>query len=354
MIRWTLAPIFLLAAAKSVWADGLTSLPPEIADQAQTAAFNYAWAATNERMGPQGDVAQNQLAAQDAIDKMKKLAKGLLSESLIDEFKWLAFNAGWCAANRRAGHRWGWQGLLDDADTNEGNMEEHHKNMVDAGVLDEYLIWNLHLMSNCSSWYAADTRIGGLDDDAKTQKTYYEHFAELIHGEVALLSIDFDANAGKMSDEEPAVVGQEALDNSQSGSAESMTFAYSYTNGHTYSYSNTIGFKVTVATDIKVGFMCGVETKMSFEGSYSGTWASGSSDGTTKSYSFPLSVPAHRIYQAKATVQQATMEVPYTMKMSIGDYQWTTSGTWYGMAVSMATYKVVDVTPNSTAAVVLI
>merc|ERR1719401_2525353 len=234
---------------------------------------------------------------------------------------------------------------------NEGNMEEHHKNMVDAGVLDEYLIWNLHWMSNRSSWYAADIRIGGLDDDAKTQETYYEHFAELIRGEVALLSIDFDTNAGTISAKEPAVVGKEALDNSQSDSAESMTFAYSYTEGHTYSYSNTFGFKVAIATDIKVGFMTGV---VSFEGSYSGTWASGSSDGITKSYSFPLSVPAHRIYQAKATVQQATMEVPYSMKMSIGDHQWTTSGTWYGTAVSMATFKVSDVTPNGTAAAVLI
>merc|ERR1711976_115879 len=204
------------------------------------------------------------------------------------------------------------------------------------------------------AWYAANTRIGGMEEDAKTDKANYEQNAKLIHGEVTLLSIDFDASRGTMATHKPAVVAEQALDNSQGGATESMTFSYSYTEGHTDSYSNTLGFKVGVAEDIKAGFLfAGEETTVSFEGSYSHTWNSGSSDGTTKSFSFPLSVPAHRIYQAKATVEQATMDVPYTMTISIGDFQWETSGTWHGVAVSTATYKVTDVTPNSTAVVVL-
>merc|ERR1719264_2087281 len=81
----------------------LRTLPPEIAEQATTAAINYAWAATNERMGPKGDVAQNQLDAAAAVADMKKKFKGLIDEMAVemavDEFKWMAFNAGWSAAN---------------------------------------------------------------------------------------------------------------------------------------------------------------------------------------------------------------------------------------------------------------
>merc|ERR1719464_876002 len=102
-----------------------------------------------------------------------------MSESLVEEFKWLAFNAGWCAANRRAGSNWGAWWLLDQANTNWHNMGEHHQNLVDGGVMDESLIWNLQWMSWRASWYAANTR-GGMDDDAKTDKTYYEHYAKLI------------------------------------------------------------------------------------------------------------------------------------------------------------------------------
>merc|ERR1719277_1514734 len=206
-------------------------------------------------MGPQGDVAKNQLAAQDAIDEMKKLRQGLMNESLVDEFKWLAFNAGWCAANRRAGKNWDSQILLRQADTNCANMVEHRTNMVNAGVLDEALISNLMWMSWRASWYAANTRAGGLDDDAKTDKAYYEHYAKLIQGEAILLSIEFDANAGHLAGQTPAVVAQQILDNSHSGSTESMTFEYSNTVGHTSSYSNTIGFTVGVAEKIKAGFV---------------------------------------------------------------------------------------------------
>jgi len=337
------------AVAKSVSAAGLTTLPSDVAAQASTAAFNYAWYATNSRMGPAGDVAKNKLDADDAIAQMKKLGKGLLTDSVVEDFMWLAFNAGWCAANRRHGTTIGNQALLDQADQNEKNMNDHSSNLGKTGVFDDDLVTNLKWMSWRVSWYAANIRDTHFPEDAKTDWTYYDHYSKSISGEVTLLSIDFDDKAGKAAAQKPAVVGDQVLDNSKSGSQESMTFAYSYTQGHTDSWSNTVGFKVSIAEKIKAGFIfAGEETTVSFEASYSHTWTGGDSDGETKQYSFPLVVPPYKIYQAKATVHQSTMDVPYTLTMAIGSYKWTSSGTWHGVAVSISEYAVVDITPNAT------
>jgi len=40
--------------------------------------------------------------------------------------------------------------------------------------------------------------------------------------------------------------------------------------------------------------------------------------------------------------------MPYTIMMNIGDYPWNSRGIWHGVAVSMSTYKIIDITPNST------
>merc|ERR1719491_864796 len=80
-------------------------------------------------MGPQGDVAQNKLAAEDAITEMKKLGEGLLTDSIVEDFKGLAFYSGWCAANRRYGYRHGNQ-YLDDANQDEKKVDQHYDSLA--------------------------------------------------------------------------------------------------------------------------------------------------------------------------------------------------------------------------------
>eukprot|EP00931_Biecheleriopsis_adriatica_P075782 TRINITY_DN49575_c0_g1_i1.p1 TRINITY_DN49575_c0_g1~~TRINITY_DN49575_c0_g1_i1.p1 ORF type:complete len:363 (-),score=55.16 TRINITY_DN49575_c0_g1_i1:94-1182(-) len=335
--------------AKSASTTGLTTLPSDIGAQAAGAAFNYAWYATNSRMGPSGDVAKNKLDAEAAIAEMKKLGKGLLADSVVDDFMWMSFNAGWCAANRRHGTTIGNQPLLDQANQNEKQMNEHASKLQQAGVFDIDLVTNLKWMAWRASWYAANTRDTHFPEQAKTDWTYYVHYSDVIKGEVKLLSIDFDTKAAEAAAQKPLVVGHQVLDNSKSSTQQSMTVSYSYTQGHTDSWSNTVGFKINIAQKIKAGFIFAAEeTTVSFEASYQHTWSGGSSEGETKQYTFPLIVPAHAIYQAKATVHQSNMNVPYKLTMSIGSYTWTSSGTWYGVAVSQSTYRVEDITPNGT------
>jgi len=119
----------------------LTTLPPEIAEQATTAAINYAWAATNQRMGPQGDVAQNQLNAADAIAFMKMKCKGLMSAATVDEFKWMAFHASWSAADERNGVTTGNQALPDQARTYKAAFMNHSDNLQNSGLLTK--LWCL-------------------------------------------------------------------------------------------------------------------------------------------------------------------------------------------------------------------
>merc|ERR1711972_252205 len=71
------------------------------------------------------------------------------------------------------------------------------------------------------------------------------------------------------------------------------------------------------------------------------------SKGTTREYEFPLNVPGRKIYEGHATVHEATMEVPYTMLLSIGGHEWELHGTWSGAAYSSVLYTVFDITPSA-------
>lgn len=163
---------------------------------------------------------------------------------------------------------------------------------------------------NCA-WYAANTRDGNEPDDAKTAETYFYPYSKVIKGEVRLVSINFDDDAGKVYAQKPVVVGDQVLDNSQCGTMESMTFQYTKTEGRTDSWSIFFGFQVGVAEKIKAGFIfAGEETDVSFETSIQHSFSGSASEGTQKQYSFPFVVPAHKVYQARATVHEATMTCP--------------------------------------------
>jgi len=316
------------------------------------AAFNYAWYATNYRMGPKGDVATNKLAADAAITQMKKLGAGLLPSAVVEDFRGLFVQSGFYAAHTRLGYAHCCRtrrALLDEAKKNEINLNTNAAGLSNSGLFDEGLVMNLKGMAIRGAWWAANIRDGCCPDDAKTDKTYFDNYHRMITGEVKLLSISFDSQASKVVSERPASVGHQVLDNSLSNHEQSMTFSYSYTQGHTYSWSNTVGFKVGISEEIAAGFLFASEkTTVSYEASFEHSWSGGGSSGETKAYSFPLVVPPRKIYEADATVHQSVMDVPYTMKISIGTHTWTSSGIWHGVAVSSSVYKVTDITPGST------
>lgn len=300
--------------------------------EAKWAAYNYAWAATNERMGPQSDVAQNKLDAEEHMENMGKRSQGLLSGSDVDHFKWLAFNAGWHAANDRYGYK-------TDAAKDRKNMDEHRDALFESSVLGSSLVENLYQLCFNAAWYTANERYG-YTDDAKTNRAYFDSYAEKIGGEVVLTKVDFDIDEAKTMGTKPLVVASQTLANAGDVD-QSMSFTYSASEGSTKGWSHTVGFSVGVSTTVGADFVfASAETTFSFETSYSGSWTGEASEGTEKTYTYPLVVPPHTTYKAKATVHEVNMEVPYTMTLSIGGNSYTIDGMWTGVAVSTATYTV--------------
>merc|ERR1719350_1750124 len=123
-----------------------------------------------------------------------------------------------------------------------------------------------------------------------------------------------------------------------------MTFTM--TEGRTRSYSHTVGFGVTISSTVSAGFNFevvegGASITVGFEASYSHTWENGESEQNSRSYTFPVSVPAYSVYRAQAVVHEATMNVPYTMKLSIGGHEWEVQGTWEGAAYSSSTLDII-------------
>lgn len=123
-----------------------------------------------------------------------------------------------------------------------------------------------------------------------------------------------------------------------------MAFEFTVTQGKTTSLSFQIGFKYGVKAEMEVSFLyTGGQFEASFEMSQSLTISQSLSTGTSKEYNFPLSVPAHSTYEAKATVQEAEMEVPYELVFDFGGTRKSIVGIWNGVAVSLATYTVTKV-----------
>mmetsp|Transcript_1321 Transcript_1321/g.3796 ORF Transcript_1321/g.3796 Transcript_1321/m.3796 type:complete len:358 (-) Transcript_1321:161-1234(-) len=335
-----LAALPLWALVGSASAADLSVLPADIAAQAKAAAKSFGWYAANKFSFNYGDAATDELSAEQAISEMKRLGAGLLTESTVDDFSQLARSSGWRAAKKRH---------LRGVGQDEDSIAEHAKNLLDAGLADE-LVSNLREMCNYASWAATNERTHcWFFCDYKKDQAYFEQYARLIGGEVVLKAISFREQAAAVVGQKPQVVGKQTVDNSKSDVPQSATFGFWYTQGRTDSWSNKVGFTVGVKGTFKAGVIvadAGVE--LSFSETYEHTWSGAKSEGTTKKYSYPLTVPAHKTYQAKATVHQSEMEVPYELTLAIGDHTWTSSGIWLGVAVSASTYTVTDITPNST------
>ena len=107
-----------------------------------------------------------------------------------------------------------------------------------------------------------------------------------------------------------------------------------------------LGLNLALRKDFRLDFAGFGNTsfQVSFQLSASTTLEQSMQQGVTKTYTFPLAVPAKSTYTAKAIVQEAQMDVEYDMVLDIGGYHKTIHGTWTGAAVSKASY---EVTPNS-------
>ena len=121
-----------------------------------------------------------------------------------------------------------------------------------------------------------------------------------------------------------------------------MEYTFKVTEGRTTSLSATVSFEYGITQGVEVGFggFGSASYQASFKLSASTTMGHSMQKGESKTYRFPLTVPARSTYIAKGIVQEAEMDVEYDMVLDIGGYYKTIHGTWKGVAVSKASYEV--------------
>ena len=155
----------------------------------------------------------------------------------------------------------------------------------------------------------------------------------------------FDMDTAHILGQWPLALPEQTLINN-GDITQTMEFSFAATEGTTRSLSTTVRFEYSITQGLEVGFAGFGNTsfQVSFQLSASTTLEQSMQQGVTKTYTFPLAVPAKSTYTVKAIVQEAQMDVEYDMMLDIGGYYKTIHGTWTGAVVSKASY---EVTPNS-------
>ena len=311
-------------------------LPNDVAEKMKDCAWAAAWHAANTRMGSEGDAQADKVHFHDNADEFKQKATGILTEEVCDHIKWMFWNAAWYTANTRRGYD-------DDATKDKENMEAGYRAILASREISETLAENIRGMSWFASWYCANTR-KGYNDDARGDEAKANSYFRKISGEVRLVSMNFDMDTAHVLGQRPLALPEQTLINN-GDITQMIEFSFAVTEGTTRSLSTTVGFEYSITQGLEVGFegFGSASLQASFTLSASTTLEQSMQQGTTRTYTFPLSVPAKSTYTAKALIQEAQMDVGYDMVLDIGGYQKTIRGTWTGAAVSRASY---EVTPN--------
>jgi len=136
--------------------------------------------------------------------------------------------------------------------------------------------------------------------------------------EYEFYNVQYHLNTYKMEGEQLLHFQDQIVHNSTSVNQSGvMTFSKAYSESK--NWSHTLGLKVGVKTSIKAGFPFLAEGKVevSFEGSYSHTWGNSVTESVTRTWSSPVVAPPRTEVRGKATVHEATIDVPYTADLRI-------------------------------------
>ena len=311
----------------------LTILPSDVAEEIKNCAEKASLHCAKVRMGGRGDADAEKVYFEQHAEAFKMKAKGLLGTSTCDDIKNMFWFAAWHTANTRVGYK-------SDAARDERQMNEYFDNIVKTEEMTRQLATDIKWLGWNCAWHAANT-LKRFKDDAKRDEAKIRQHFQAICGEVNLVSMNFFTNEAKILQKKPKVIAQQRLENNVS-EPQVMKFSFSVTQGKTESTTTQFNFKFGVKVGFGAKFFCFAEGKyeLSLEFSAGRSWSESISSGISKNYEFPLTVPGHKTYVAKAIVNEAEMEVPYEMVFDFNGSQRLFKGMWKGVAVSTATYRV--------------
>ena len=260
-----------------------------------------------------GEADAAKIDADQHYDRFQETSEGLLSHNSCENIKWVLWRTAWYAPNTRIG---------------------------DYGEVSETLLTNVKKMGWDAAWFATNT-IVGYHDDAMRDKANVEQWFAKMKGEITLVAMNFIMGEAKILSEEPKTVAEETLVNN-GDIQQTMPFTFSVSQGKTSSTSHKIAFSYGVKTSFSAGFsgFPDIGYEISFDFSHDRTFSESINTGTTKSYEFPLSVPAHNTYVARGMVHEAQMEVPYELVFDFSGARRSVNGIWKGVAVNRPIYQV--------------
>jgi len=153
--------------------------------------------------------------------------------------------------------------------------------------------------------------------------------------DLTIKSVDYDIALGKISHVTPHVLTDQTLTN-RTDHEQEMSFQFSESITHTSTFEYSTGFTITMGTSFLAGIPFVAEGEISVEVSQTNQWTFGVQNTISKTYgaNFPVKAGPWETVHAVSTVQQGTLEVPYTIHLvsKSSGAETLTKGIWSGVS----------------------
>lgn len=277
-------------------------------------------------------------------DSFKEKCEGFLSERTCKDIKSMLKCAGCYIAKMKKSEKsrwfWSYKGYPSEAEHERKKMENYCQDVIGKREISATLAKNIKKLGEAAAWLAAYSVFGSEEEKMGSEDQLNTDF-ERIHGDVKLVNMNFITNEAKILSQRPLIISEREFKND--GDVEQiMTFSLSVTEGKTSSTTHTVNFSYGIGATFSAGFpsVGEINCQLSFDFSHNHSFNECISRAITKSYEFPLTVPAHDTYIAKATVYEAKMEIPYELVFDFGGGHRSARGVWKGVVCSKARYDV--------------
>jgi hypothetical protein len=323
----------------------LKKLPYDVVEPMKDMAMAAAWHAANTRKGYKGDATGDRIKFNNDYQTLLQNARGLgIGHAVFDNIKWLAWNAAWHAANSRT--------PLHDAHAKKDkeSANKHLKKIKEAGVFSDGLLDHITGMIWAAAWYTANTR-ANFAEDAKSDMHTYNNHIDKMGDEAVLADVKFHIDRRFVGPVKPVSIHEQEIDNRTSGvtgsqtvtitSSETYTKHWNHHVGFTLGIKSTTSFETTIkAVDVTQ------EIEVSFEASYGHEWGSGESKTAERTYEFHIDTAGQQHILAEGIVQQADLNIPYTIVYKMGDVTREVQGEWQGVGYSRVLLRIYELDEN--------
>ncbi len=176
----------------------------------------------------------------------------------------------------------------------------------------------------------SDGRKGAFTCDADNSDQYWT----FVYEDMDLVSLNYDLNRAELFGQKPKVLTSVTIPN-RTAVPQSSTYEYSESIEHTSTYEWQWGIQIKRGYEFKCALPSAGEIKGSVElsASLGRKWGETNKETRTYKISFPVVCPPGKEVRATATITQATLRVPYVMKLrsKVSGRETESGGIWEGV-----------------------